>query len=303
MALGLKRTPYAITVWDSCHIDYPEFPEVRAYGEFERRHNYYLRSLPQALLVITDSAQLSERLHRRYGVDYNRLLVQRFRPSPYLDVDGPTVERVLNVYGLEPGYWFYPAQFWAHKNHVRVLEALLLLRQRGIDQRVVFTGSDKGFRGVVEDHARRLGMTGNVRFLGFVPSEHLRGLYLGSIGLVFPSYFGPTNLPPLEALALGKSVVCSDFHKPSLGSTARYFAPDDPVALADQLEAVVRERDGFQSATGTPTEGSVESETLEEFPSDDDATILRGRIDVLARRLGMLRAPQDERQLTLARLP
>ena len=288
LALALVRTPYVMTVWDVCHLDHPEFPEVREDGEFERRETFFRRALPQALLVVTDSEVLSDRLHRRYGVDRDRLVAQPFRPSPFLEASSASTEVVLAEYRLEKGYWFYPAQFWAHKNHVRVLEALVILRERGLEQRAVFTGSDKGFRSVVEGHVSRLGLDGSVQFLGFVPSEHLRALYFGSIGLVFPSYFGPTNLPPLEALALGRPVVCSGFHEPSLGPGPTYFDPDDPVELADAMEATVRDSAAapeLVARTGAAPASAQAAGTRR----TSDVGILIQRIDVIARRLGMLR--------------
>jgi glycosyltransferase involved in cell wall biosynthesis len=290
-ALSLSATPFVMTVWDLCHLDFPEFPEVRAGGEFERRHSFFLRALPQAVLVVTDSTQLSARVHERYGVDEDRLLVQPFQPSPFLLTEGPSVTEVLEVHQLQPGYWFYPAQFWAHKNHGRILEALVLLRERGLVECAVFAGSDKGFRTKVESYARDLGVDGQVRFLGFVSADHLRALYLASAGLVFPSYFGPTNLPPLEAIMLGRPVVCSDFHRATLGDQARYFDPDDPFDLAAAMESVVRgETQILESGepAGAPLRASGS------ISSDDRVGALRNRLEELSRRLGMLSATRTQ---------
>ena len=284
-ALRLRTTPFIMTVWDVCHLDFPEFPEVRAGGEFERREALFTRALPQAVLVVTDSEALSDRIHARYGVDRSRLLAQPFLPSPFLFSNATPTGEVLELYDLEPGYWFYPAQFWAHKNHVRILEAFALLRSRGERHRVVFTGSDKGFRADVEAHARRLGVAEDVRILGFIPSEHLRGIYEGALGLVFPTYFGPTNLPPLEAIALGVPVVCSDFHERSLGQGPLYFDPDDAQQLAAQLLAVKqqiehgRERREVMPDDGAPRLG----------PPRAAIEGLRTHLEPLAARLTMLR--------------
>ncbi len=286
-ALQLRRTPFLMTVWDVCHLDFPEFPEVRADGEFEGREALFSRALPQALLVVTDSEALSDRIHARYGVDRSRLLAQPFLPSPFLFSDATPTDEVLERYGLEHGYWFYPAQFWAHKNHVRILEALSLIRGRGERHRVVFSGSDKGFRAAVEAHVRRLDLADDVTFLGFVPSEHLRGLYEGSVGLVFPSYFGPTNLPPLEALALRVPVVCSDFHARSLGEGPRYFDPDDAEDLAAQMATVAggspHERRGFAAAPEHAAE--------RDWAPHASVEALRGHLELIASRVTMLQKP------------
>src|SRR5688572_28148468 len=47
-------------------------------------------------------------------------------------------KRVRAMHGLPERYLFYPAQFWPHKNHKRIVEALALLRDRGTRVDVVF---------------------------------------------------------------------------------------------------------------------------------------------------------------------
>lgn len=283
-ALQLRRTPFIMTVWDVCHLDFPEFPEVRADGEFERREALFSRVLPQALLVVADSEALSDRIHARYGVDRSRLLAQPFLPSPFLFSDATPTDEVLGHYDLDPGYWFYPAQFWAHKNHVRILEALSLIRSRGERHRAVFTGSDKGFRAAVEAHVRRLGLVDDVTFLGFVPSEHLRGLYEGSVGLVFPSYFGPTNLPPLEALALGVPIVCSAFHERSLGEGPHYFDPDDAEELVAEMITVAGRSPYERKGVGAVREHA----RAQDGENRASVKALRAHLKLIAARVTML---------------
>jgi glycosyltransferase involved in cell wall biosynthesis len=138
---------------------------------------------------------------------------------------------------LEEGYFFYPAQFWAHKNHVRILEALVLLREAGTKLRLVLTGGDKGNRAYIENLSVRYSLDDQVRFLGFTPAEHMRGLYEGCMAVVMPTYFGPTNLPPLEAWTLGKPLVYSSHLKEQAGNAAVYANPDSATELAAAMKA------------------------------------------------------------------
>jgi glycosyltransferase involved in cell wall biosynthesis len=111
---------------------------------------------------------------------------------------------------------FYPAQFWPHKNHVRIVLALSLLRKK-YDLRVpiVFCGSSFGRirRRTGREIIRlgcELGLEKEVRMLGYVPDQDMAGLYAGSVALVMPTFFGPTNIPVLEAWASGCPVLSSD---------------------------------------------------------------------------------------------
>ena len=62
----------------------------------------------------------------------------------------------------------------------------------------------------VRSHAARLSLEERIKFIGFVGNEEIPELYRQSIALVMPSYFGPTNLPPLEAFQLGVPVLYPD---------------------------------------------------------------------------------------------
>src|SRR5207249_4800394 len=117
---------------------------------------------------------------------------------------------VRGKYGLRREFLFYPAQFWPHKNHVNLLLALDLLRgSAGVELDLVLTGSDKGNLNHVTKTAVALGLTSQVHILGFVPKADLRELYREAVSLTFASFFGPDNIPPLEAFALGCPVVAA----------------------------------------------------------------------------------------------
>ena len=235
---ALQRLNYIATLWDLCHRDTPEFPEVREFGELTVREDGLRTELAAAFAILTDSAALADAASRRYGIDRDRLLAMPFAPAPQLE-SGSAKDKasVLAKYRLNEGYFFYPAQFWAHKNHIRILQALLVLRDAGHRPAVVFAGGDQGSRCHVDDFARRNKVEGQVRFLGFVPAEDLRGLYEGSRAVVMPTYFGPTNLPPLEAWLLGRPLVYSSQCHEQAGEAALLVDPDDAKALADAMTA------------------------------------------------------------------
>ena len=236
--LLLWELPFIITIFDGCHRDAPEFPEVRTFGEFERREILFRLASTKAVVVIVNAPELIDDLCRRYAMERERAICIPFSPSTYVSQSTPEAAAdaaVLAKYRLEPGYLFYPAQFWPHKNHMTLLAALANLRERGITERLVLCGSDRGGRDKINAAIRTYELSDQISIIGFVDSAELGALYRGASALVMPSYFGPTNLPPLEAWAVGTPVIYPEAFKAQAGDAAILFDYDDPRSLADAI--------------------------------------------------------------------
>lgn len=237
--------PYVATVWDLQHRLQPVFPEVSG-EEWVGRERRLWRELGQAALVVVGTTEGQVEVDRFYGVPASRTRVLA-HPTPMLPTLEPNVvAATLARLGVSPGYVFYPAQFWPHKNHVAVLRALAAIRaQAGITLEAVFVGSDQANQKHVRETARTLGLERTTHFLGFVSRDDLAALYQGALLLAYASYFGPENLPPLEAFALGCPVVAANAAGVSeqLGDAAILVNPADHQALADAILTVCRDDD------------------------------------------------------------
>lgn len=209
-ALDCESINFIFTVWDLCHLDYPEFPEVRQFREIEKREFLYQNTLKKAVAVICDSETGKKNIQRIYNVNPDRVFVNYFQPSAFL-ITSKVKPEILSTQKIKPGYLFYPAQFWPHKNHVYILDALKLNKDTGGSPiKVVFSGSDKGNAGHLKNIIKDYGLSDDIYFVGFVPNEDLRTYYEFCKALVMPSYFGPTNIPPLESLTLNRPTLYSD---------------------------------------------------------------------------------------------
>jgi glycosyltransferase involved in cell wall biosynthesis len=236
----LQKLNYIATIWDLSHRDSPEFPEVRIFNQFLSTEYTCSNTLAQALTVICDSTTLADRLSYRYGIDQNRLMVMPYSPSPFTEhKHAMSKAEILEKYRLDEGYYFYPAQFWAHKNHVRLLQAYQLLLKNGAERQLVFCGSDQGNLSHVKSVTSSLHLDQHVHFLGFVPSEDIRGLYEGACAVLMPSYFGPTNLPPLEAWKLEVPLVYSSCFADHAGNAAILANPDSATEWAEAMNKVL----------------------------------------------------------------
>lgn len=242
-ARDLDEINYIVTVWDLCHRDDPEFPEVRWNRYFETRERDYCVLLTRAMGIFVDSELGKINVIHRYGIDKKRVHVMpsqaaaATREAPSSDFRSSIDVRAK--FNLDVPYVFYPAQFWAHKNHVYLLEGLSALRQRhGLRVGAIFSGGDRGNLSYIKKYVSKLNLEDLVRFIGFVDNNEIPELYRQSVALVMPSYFGPTNLPPLEAFELGVPVLYSDKEglRDQVGGAALLMDLNDPNSMADHLK-------------------------------------------------------------------
>jgi glycosyltransferase involved in cell wall biosynthesis len=242
LATMTEHHSYLFTVWDLAHRDHVEFPEVSHRRAFEGRDALYARALPKAVATFVDSELGRQNVVRRYGVDPERVFVVPFSPAPGTTADEAASVDIRRKYGIEGDYVFYPAQFWPHKNHVYVLKGLAELERRhGLKIGAVFPGSDMKNLAYVKQTAHELGVGERIVFPGFVPDADIRHLYKQSLALVMPTYFGPTNLPPLEAFHLGVPVLYSDLPgmREQVGDAALRLDLNDPACLAEHLFSLI----------------------------------------------------------------
>ena len=240
----LARVPFIMPVFDLNHRLQPEFPEVSALGEYNRREYLYVNTCRYATFVLVDSEAGKADLLRFYG---NCIGEDRIRILPYYpaiaDKPLPAAQeqsRIAAKYRLPKRYFFYPAQFWRHKNHAAILHAVrLIANETGETVPVVFCGSYADyFRSLNFIELRKLAhdlrIAEHVYYLGMVPDEDIAALYALSAGLVMPTFFGPTNLPPLEAWHYGRPVITSDIRgiREQIGDAGLLADPRSPPELA-----------------------------------------------------------------------
>jgi len=239
--------PYVMAVHDLQHRFHPEFPEVSADGEWGRREYLFRNGIGRALTVLVDSEVGREDVLDCYGeqTSAERVYVLPFLPASHLDEAAATsgAIAVRDLFHLPERYLFFPAQFWPHKNHVRVVQAVAQNHaQHDIDVNVVMCGSAADpLRASVLDNVHRAAKDGGVEdlihILGYVDDDLMPPLYAASSGVLLPTFFGPTNIPILEAWAFGVPVLTSDLRgiREQCGDAAILVDPESVSAIADGL--------------------------------------------------------------------
>jgi glycosyltransferase involved in cell wall biosynthesis len=183
-------------------------------------------------------------------------------PELYRDVP----KAAAAAYNLPEKFFFVPNQWFRHKNHETVFEALRILKSRGSGVVAVFCGNPVDYR-----HPRyfpemwrrvsEMDIRDRVIYLGMVPRDHLLMLMRQSICVVNPSLFEGWGMTVDEARSIGKRLLVSDIpaHRFQDPPDAVYFNPEDPEALAGQMA-------GIWSETGPGPDIRMEEEARQTYP-------------------------------------
>lgn len=221
---------------DLMHRYCQTFPEV-AKGEYVFREIFFQHMAGSADAVLTDSNLGKKQFIDAYK-DYMRKGIKVYS-LPY--VAPPYVWKATEEYIETPKrFIFYPAQFWTHKNHLSLVKAVELLKDQLPDIRLILVGSEKNSQGMVKRYICEHGLDKYISIYGFISNEKLIYLYHHAVAMFMPSYYGPTNLPPLEAMALGCPVAVSNNFamKEQVGKAGLLFSPDSPEEIAECIVQV-----------------------------------------------------------------
>lgn len=229
---------------DIAHVFYPWFPEVSENGQLRTRHILFKYGLHHADQIVVESKQLREDIAKYYGADETKtdvlyqILSQTLKNIDFKD-DDCTNFRL----SLPQRYIFYPAQLWEHKNHRNLLHAMKLIVKEFPDLCLVLTGSRKKGDQQIFTLIKELKLHDNVKYFGYITDKYLSILYRNAQALVMPTYFGPTNIPTLEAFYYGCPAIISEI--PGVIEQTRdaaiLFNPNLPEDMANKIRLVLKD--------------------------------------------------------------
>ena len=201
--------PFVFTVWDLGHRMLPCFPEVSRGNEWKYREKMYKEMLPKATYIIAGNKTGKNEIIANFPVNPEKIHIMPL-PIPSFCFND-SIQIVNPSFQVNFPFIFYPAQFWAHKNHIILIETIAWLRdEKKIIINCYFTGYDHGNLEYVNKKIKKYNLENQIFIIGFISQDELIYLYKNALAMVFPSFLGPNNLPPLEAMALGCPLLYSD---------------------------------------------------------------------------------------------
>jgi glycosyltransferase involved in cell wall biosynthesis len=233
--------PTVSLICDLQHLYYPLFFDVQ---ELVHRNNLYERLKTSADYIICISSYTKKTVHEQLHIPNERVFVIPISVHARLDNPGTAkAGRILTGYNLDDKkYCIYPANLWPHKNHKMLLLSysrfVKLYPQYRLD--LVLTGAAVDHNNVMQ-YSRRIGLTEQVHFLGYLSEEELAAVWDGAHFLIFPSLFEGFGIPLVEAMMYGKPILASKVTSiPEVaGGAALYFDPRKPDEIVEALRQIM----------------------------------------------------------------
>lgn len=228
-------------IHDLMHRYEGRFQEVGKPTEYATREKLFSKHASSAAAILVDSEVGRQHVLESYDTDADKVHVLPFVASPLLQYD--IERRPAKLPEPIPQFIFYPAQFWPHKNHEALLKALYIVREK-VDLHCVFTGStDKEGYAPACNLCAELGLSKAIHFLGYATDAEVAWLYRNAFAMVMPTFFGPTNIPPLEAMQYGCPAIVSNVYgmPEQLGEAVLYFDPSKPEEIAARIWSIVEQ--------------------------------------------------------------
>jgi hypothetical protein len=230
---------------DFQHRHLPEMFSSPAYWKRELSYRALTWSADQ---IIVSSLDAKDDCERFYPVCRGKISALPFAVRVNPDIWRQRPEDARDKYGLPQKYIFLPNQFWKHKNHLAVIEALRILKSGGEKIVIAASGNMKDYRNpsypkiilsLIEDY----GLREEFRILGFIPYEDIAPLMRASIAVMNPSFFEGWSTIVEEAKSIGVPLLLSNLrvHLEQSPKQCRYFDPHDPHNIADVISLVWKE--------------------------------------------------------------
>ncbi len=221
-------------------------PEFFTKEEVLARKKYQKNIVSRSVNVIFSSYNALNHFNKIYPDNKNNKYVVQFAVLPDEEYKNLQISTLHKKYALPEDFFICSNQFWAHKNHITVLKAAKLLKQKNVKFHIVFTGNTKDYRNPnfyqsLLDFIERERLHDYVSFLGFIDRNEQLKLMSEAIAVIQPSLFEGWGTVVEDAKAMNKYIVLSDIdvHREQCKENVRFFEAENENQLCDILSDFV----------------------------------------------------------------
>ncbi len=237
--------PFILTLHDIQEAYYPE------YFSFQLRIMRFIVNrflCKNAKKIICESNYVRQDIEKHLKINKDKIIVIPAPPPIQLlniIIDEKEKSIIKGKYNLPDNYIFYPASFWPHKNHIKLIEAFNVVLKRNKNIYLVLSGAKQNNYFNVINHINKMNLDKKIILIGYIDYKDLPYLYSMSQVMVMPSLFESISIPIYEAFALKVPVCASNVVAipEQVGDAGVLFNPNDKKDIADKLCQLLEDND------------------------------------------------------------
>jgi len=208
-------------------------------GKFRRNFLFWMISKTRTVMLSSQDAQKD--LIKFYSSSkLNSCVVPFAVRTP--EFDRSNADKILEKYGISTPFFYLPNQYWVHKNHKVVLEALNILKNESKSFLVISSGGCQDKRDIdhcnsIDEMIKKYHLEKQYIMLGSIPYNDVLSLMDASSAVINPSFFEGWSTTVEEAKSLDVPLILSDInvHKEQVPQYGVFFAPNSARQLAEVL--------------------------------------------------------------------
>ena len=220
-------------------------PQMFSEKEIQNRNNNFLKLIRDSDLIVFSSFDALKDMKKFVPNYEDKARVLQFVSQPnnrYFELDEHDKSLLLQKYKIKDDFFYIPNQFWKHKNHMMIFEAINELKKDGVEINIVCTGYLGDYRNKTYiDDIRKVvklnNLEDNIKLLGLVDYEDVFALIKFSKAVINPSLFEGWSSTVEECKSVGKNMILSDLdvHKEQYPN-AVFFKRDSIESLKEVLK-------------------------------------------------------------------
>jgi len=218
---------------------YPEFFTSEGLAKKDERSQWIADN---ARNIILSSESVNKDWMRHYPNYKGNTTVVHFAVT-HPEYDSLDISKLRMKFSLPESYFFSPNQFWAHKNHIVVIQAAEMLKQQGKPVVITFSGKENdnrnpGYTEKLKAYVKENDLEDVVRFLGFLDRREQLKLMKHSAAVIQPSLFEGWSTVIEDAMAMNQKIIASDLEVniEQLGDKGIYFDRNTANECAEVIE-------------------------------------------------------------------
>lgn len=232
---------FVINIWNTEIKKYKNFTELKT-GGYLYQKKIIDNAAENAFKIVVFTEQNRLDLINEFSCKFDDIKILNLTPilpQKYEKLKDKDFSKIFCKFDFNKNkkWFFYPAQFWSHKNHIYLIEVMDKLRQKNKDNYgLIFCGNDKGNLKYIKKKIIDLKLDNSIKILGHIDDEELISIYKYCNAVIIPTYLGRSSLPLLEAIYFNKKIYYSkDILDKKLVKYVDEFDPNDPNDLVNKI--------------------------------------------------------------------